>query len=276
MPARAMWKGVISVSDLSLPVKLYPSVKDTRVHFRLLHKRSGVPLEQVWVCAAEERPVPSDEIVKGVEVEDGKFVLVEPEELRSLEPESSRTIEVHSFVKDEEVDPRFYERPYYIGPDGTDALFASMVDALTETGRVGVCEWVMHKRDHIGVLKPHGKALALVTLRYRDEVIAIEDLEIPAVRLSERELKTAGYLIQELTDTFDPAAYKDEHQERLRALVEAKARGRKPKIRRSKDRRPTAAPDLLDVLEASLSAARRGSGSQEGVRRGARGARGTA
>lgn len=256
MPARALWKAAISFDGISLPVKVYPSVKDAAVHFRLIHRKDSSPLEQAWVCAVEEKPVAPEEIVKGVEVSDGRFVIVDPEDLRALEPESSRTIEVREFVRD--LDARYCSHPYYVGPDGSDALFASFRETLAESGGIGLCEWVMRKRSYLGAVRPFGTVLYLVTLHHEGEIVSPRDLEIPEATYTQRELATAGLLIRELADRFDPAGFVNEHQKRLHTLVEQKARGKKPRLRAPKRRKPAPQDDLMGLLEASVTRARRG------------------
>ena len=164
MAGGTIWKGYINFGDTSIPVKLHTAIKEERIQFHLLHKRDHVKLRQQMVCAYEKQPVPAEAQVKGYEVEDGKYIIVDPRELEQTAPESSRVIEVHEFVKTEQIDPVFLERVYYLEPDGHLKGYNALAGALTEMGVQGVCTWTMRKRSYLGALQANGKILRLNTL----------------------------------------------------------------------------------------------------------------
>jgi DNA end-binding protein Ku len=258
MARRAIWKGVISFGNTRVPVKLYSAVVSNRPHFHMIHDQDQVRLRQQMVCAAEGKPVSDDEIVKGLEVDDNEYVLVEQEDLEQLEPESDRTIEVEGFADPDEVDPRFFDRAYHLGPDSEAGKYAALAKALDARGKLGICHWTFRKRFYNGVLRASQGVLEMVTLRTGDEVGDVDELELPEAGLSDKERKTATYLVEELTEEFDPSQYRNDFQEELMDLVETKAKGGKIKKRKPKAPEPTESDDLVGALEASLNQARSG------------------
>jgi DNA end-binding protein Ku len=254
MATRAIFKGTIRFSGARLPVSLYSAVADSRVHFRLLHRPDRVPVRQEMVDPKTGKPVAPDEIRRGIEVDDGVFVVVTPEELEQLEAKPSREIEISRFVDDSEIDLEWYDRPYYVGPDGDEGTFRALVEVLARKGRVGVAEWTMRKRQYGGVLRASGEALVLVTLRPPAEVVSTELIQAPAGRdLEPKEVALAEQLVSALEGPFEPREYRDEFSARVRELVEAKARGRR--IRARKPPRKRAPRTLEDALRASVRSA---------------------
>jgi DNA end-binding protein Ku len=258
MAGATIWKGYIHFGDTDVPVKLHTAVKEERIQFHLLHKRDQVRVRQQMVCAYEKQPVPAEEQSKGFEVEDGKYIIVDPEELEQTAPESNRMIEVHEFVKTAQIDPIFVDRVYYLEPDITNIQgkgYSALVRALKEMEVEGICTWTMRKRSYLGALQASGKVLRLNTLRYADEVVPVESLGLQDVPLSEKELKIGGDLINQLTAPFEPRKFENEHQEKLQDMIEKKARGEKIAVLAPRRLKPTESDQLLQVLEASLKKA---------------------
>jgi DNA end-binding protein Ku len=253
MAAGAIWKGEIRFGDVTVPVKLHAAVKEERIEFHLLHKRDRVRLRQQMICAAENKPVPAEEQVKGFEVEENRYLLVDPEELEHAALEESRTIAVHEFVPAGQIDPLLLDRAYYLEPDAGPQGYGALQAALREQDVDGVCTWTMRKRSCLGALQARGGILRLHTLRHADEVLKASSLELPqALPLSEKELAIAAELIGHLTAAFEPAKFRDEHQAKLRSLIDRKARGEKIVVVPPRRLKPTAASGLLKALEASL------------------------
>jgi len=252
MAGRAIWKGYIHFGGVNVPVKLHPAVKAQRIQFHLLHRRDRVRLKQQMICAYEKVPVPPEEQARGFELEKGKYLLVDPEELEQIEPESSRSIEVHEFVKTAQIDPIFLERVYYLEPEISSKGYNALVGAMREMDVEGICTWTMRKRSYLGALQISGGILRLNTLRYADEVISVKSLELQDIALSEKELKIGIDLINQLTAPFQPRKFENEHQQKLQNLIDKKARGEKIAILRPRRLKPTAPDKLLEALEASL------------------------
>ena len=258
MAGSTIWKGTIHFGDTDVAVKLHTAVREERIQFHLLHKRDQVRLRQQMFCAYEKKPVPAEEQRKGYEVEEGKYIIVDPEELEQTAPESNRMIEVHEFVKTEQIDPIFFERFYYLEPDNPDIQgkgFNAFVKALKELDVAGICTWTMRKRSYFGALQARGKTLRLNTLRYADEVMPAASLGLEDVALSDKEVRIGSELIEKLTAPFEPQKFENEHHKKLQAMIEKKARGEKVVVLAPRRLKPTKSDELLQVLEASLKKA---------------------
>jgi len=258
MAGATIWKGSIHFGDTDVPVKLHTAVKEERIQFHFLHRRDQVRLRQQMICAYEKEPVPAEQQSKGFEVEDGKYVIVDPAELDQTAPESSRMIEVHEFVKTGQIDPIFLDRLYYLEPDMQDNQgkeYSALVKALKELDVAGICTWNMRKRSYFGALQAREKMLRLNTLRYADQVIAVGSLDLQDVPLSEKELKIGSELIEKMAAPFEPGKFGNEHQKKLQEMIEKKARGEKIAILVPRRLKPTESDQLLQVLEASLKKA---------------------
>ncbi|MGH9458844.1 MAG: Ku protein [Thermoanaerobaculia bacterium] len=266
MAARAIWKGTIHIGKTDVPVKLYSAVEEKKsVHFRLLHEKDLVPVKQRMVNPETGKPVESEEIKKAYPVSKTRLLILEDEDLEELEPEGSRDVEITRFVDPEEIDHRWYERAYYLGPDGKSGAYFALAEALAKKEKEGVAKWVMRKKNYAGALRSVDGYLMLIVLRNADEVVVAEELPRPEGRaLAKKELEMAEQLVGALGGEFDPSDYRDDYRARVMELVEAKARGAKPKLKKF---RPKAEREesLDKALEASLAGAkRRASGGRRG------------
>lgn len=256
-----MWKGTIHVGSVELPVKLYSGVTSRTVHFRLLHKTDKQPVKQQLVSSKSGEPVEYSEVKKGYPLERGRMVLLEDEDFEKLEPEDSRDIRVTRFVDPADVDPRWYERAYYLGPDGNTKAYFALAEALRKKKKEGIAKWVMRDREYAGALREVDGYLMLIVLRHADEIIAADALKPPAGRpLQKREIQMAEQLLEALHGEFEPSQFRDEYRARVMELVEAKAEGGKPKLKVFRPRKPKREEQLADVLEASLAGAKRNHG----------------
>lgn len=262
MAARAIWKGVVKIGKLGLPVKLYSAVKEHTVHFRLLHKTDHQPVKQKLVNPETGDEVESAEVQKAFPAGRGRLVLLESEELEKLTPEESRDIEITRFVNPADVDHRWYERAYYLGPDGNSADYFAAAAALEKKGKEGIARWTMRKKSYIGALRAEEGYLMLITLRHADEVIDAGALDPPTGRpLQKREIEMAEQLVTSLADTFEPQQFTDEYRERVMELVELKSKGKKPKVVAFRPKK-TDESKLADALEASLAGMKKAGGSR--------------
>jgi DNA end-binding protein Ku len=251
MAARAIWKGELKIGSTKIPVKLYSAVVDRTVHFNILDDKHLMRVKQRMVSPDSGEEVATEEIQKGYEIEPGRFVVVTDEELKTLEPKPSRDIEIIEFVPPEAISAQWYERPYYLAPDGDEKAYFALVEALKNRNREGIAHWVMRNKNYVGALRAEGDYLLLVTLRNAEEVISARDLPKPAGRApTQKELNMAKQLVGLLEDEFNPADYKDEYRERVMKFIEQKAKGKKPRLQAVKSRRK--AGSLDSVLEKSL------------------------
>ena len=253
MTARAIWKGELKLDSIRVPVKLYSAIKDQTVRFHILDEKSRTRVKQHMVVAESGKEVTNEEIRRGFEIEPGTFVILDKEELEKLEPEESRDIEITQFVPPKEIPPEFYDRPYYLGPDGDQAAYFAFAEALKNQEKEGIARWVMRKQLYVGALRAEDDHLVLFTLRHAEEVLSAKDLPHPAGRPADKkELSMAKQLIEMLKGAFDPKEYKDEYRERVMEFVEKKSKGHKPKLHLVKTKRKTTSLDT--VLSKSIEA----------------------
>lgn len=248
----AIWKGVIRFEDIAVPVKLYAAIEDRSVHFRLLHGEDHVPVQQRMVDPDTDEIVPNEQTRRAYELEDGRLVVLEPEDLDALKPEPSRDIEILRFVEPDAITRTWFRRPYFVGPDGSPAMLAALVRALDETGRIAIARWVMRNKDYIGAFTIEDGRLSLVTLRWSDEVIDAAELPRPSGRApTSKELDLARQLVGTLEEPLDMSRFDDEYRTRVLELVEAKAAGEEIELPEP-SRRPAAPASLEAALRASL------------------------
>jgi DNA end-binding protein Ku len=259
MAARAIWKGIIKIGSTTLPVKLFSAVTDRTIHFRLLHRTDHQPVKQQLVSSESEETIEYEEAKKAFQIGRDRFVVVEDEELEELLPKASRDIEVSRFVDRKAIDPRWYERAYWLAPDGNTPAYFSLAEALEKKEKEGIARWVMRGKDYLGALRADDGYLMLIVLRYADEIIASSAIEAPEGRaLEKKELAMGEQLLTMLEGKFDPAEYRDEYRERVLELVEAKAKGKRPKVEKFRPKKPTE-----DALESALKASLAGGGRKK-------------
>jgi len=255
--ARAIWKGTIKFGTTKVPVKLYSAVEDRTVHFRMLHRKDREPVKQQMVNPETGEIVPREKIRRGLEIDRGVYVMLDDDELKSLEPAASRDIEITRFVPPSQITHQWYDRPYFLGPDQDGAAYLGLVQALKRKEKEGVARWVMRKKEYIGALRVEGEYLTLITLRNAEEVVPASELPSPEGRaLTDREVDLARQLIAALESDFDPTQYRDEYRDRVLELIETKAKGRRPKVRKLRPKKPPE-KSLAEALTASLAATER-------------------
>lgn len=255
MSARAVWRGVIefgsSSSKVSVPVKLYTAVEDKSVSFRLLHRTDGVPVRQVLVNPKSMEVVEFADSERGYVTDAGELVSLDADELEALEPEKSRTIEVLRFLPPGTIEHRWYQRPYYLGPDDDEDAYFTLTAALGREELEGVARWVMRDKEYVGALRLHLGYPMLVTLRYVEDVVPLDEVG-PArdAKLDDKQVAMAGQLITMLAGDFEPESYEDEYRAAVLDLIEKKKRG--ATITRAKPRAKKPTTDLSAALEKSL------------------------
>lgn len=257
MAARAIWKGIIRFADVRVPVKLYASAQERTIHFRLLHKKDQAPVRQAMINPDTDEVVPFAETRRAFITSERQLVVLDEEDLAAVEPEPSREINVLQFLPERAIDHRWYLRPYYLGPDaGASKGFTALASALKRSGREGLARWVMRKKEYVGSLRLVGDRPMLITLRFAEQVVSVEDLEAPSgPALKKKEIEMAGKLMDMLEADFDPSEYRDEYRASVRKLLETKAKGGRVRKKAPAKRRPVR--DLAAALEASLKQERK-------------------
>jgi DNA end-binding protein Ku len=257
--ARAIWTGSISFGLLNVPVRLYSAVSRKSVSFRELRQSDGSRIRHKRVAESDGEEVPYEEIVKGYEIAPEQYVVMTRDELEELDPQKTKAIEIQDFVDLDQIDPIYFDHPYYLGPDkGAEKAYALLVKAMTDSHRVAVARFVLRNRENLAAIRPMGRVLTMATMRFADEVVSPDELEdvIPenGKKLDKREVEMARQLIDSLSGDFDPDKYRDEYREELVALIERKAKGEELVESVSEAPKPTKAPDLMAALEESLAA----------------------
>ena len=260
--ARAIWSGSISFGLLNVPVKLYSAVSKQTIRFRELRESDGSRVKHKRVAESDGKEVAYDDIVKGYEFAPDQYVTLTREELAELDPKKTRAIEIQDFVDLDDIDPIYFEQPYYLGPDkGAEKAYALLVEAMRDSRKVAVARFVLRNKEHLAAIRPMDDVLTMATMRFHDEVTRPEDLgsdvfaEKPG-KPEKRELDMAKQLIESLSTAFDAERYRDEYREELLAMLERKAEGKEVVTAESEEPQPTKAPDLMAALEESLAAVR--------------------
>lgn len=260
--ARAIWSGSISFGLLNVPVKLYSAVSRKNVSFRELRESDGSRIRHKRVAEADGEEVPYEDIVKGYEVSPEQYVVVTREELEDIDPKKTRAIEIQDFVDLDDIDPIYFDHPYYLGPDkGAEKAYALLVKAMSDAKKVAVARFVLRNRENLAAIRPAQNILTMATMRFADEVVAPDELGEDVIpqdgrKLDKREVEMAKQLIDSLTADFDPSKYRDEYREELLSLIDRKAQGKAVVESVSEEPKPTKAPDLMAALEESLAAVR--------------------
>jgi DNA end-binding protein Ku len=253
MAARSLWNGTIVFGAVTVPIKLHAAVESRTVHFHEVHLADGARIEHRRFCSKEEREVPKDEVVRGYEIREGEYVVVDKDEVDAAAGTRSRIIEVEHFVDVEQIDPAFYDHPYLLGAGtgGADA-YRLLHDAMERTSRAAIGRFTFHNREYLAAIRPYEDVLVLHTLRFADELVAADELELPDAgrEPDDREVKMAAQLVESLHEDFDPSRYRDEYRELVLQAIEAKAKGEELPSGAPPDRGDS--DDLLAALQASL------------------------
>ncbi len=258
---RALWRGSIAFGLVNIPVELHTAVRDTRPHFRMLHAEDKSPVRFERVCAREGKPVAWEELVKGYEYEKGRFVIVTKDDFQAAALEKSRTVDIRSFAKPDEIDDRFFETSYYLTPaKGGERAYALLREAIRETGLVGIATIVLREAQHLAAVEVVKDAIVLTLMRYVDELVDVSEFTFPATaNVRPAELQMARALVENLADTFDPTQYTDQYRENLMKIIKAKLKGKQVTLATPQQPEHAEVVDLMERLRQSLQGA--GSGA---------------
>ncbi len=253
MPA-TVWKGYISFGLVSFPVRLFSAARAEAVHFHMLHKKDLSRVKEVWYCAEEDKPIERSDMVKGYEYGKGRYVVVEEDELKKIAPATATTMEIVQFVAMDEVDPLYFERSYYIGPDEKITKpYALFMQALKESGYYAIAKVTMHSREHVVLIRAADEGMVLHTMYYPDELHKANKQGLSAKSdVSRKELDLAKTLIEHLAGPFKPAEFHDTYRENVEQLIEEKKKGKKITLAPQPERAPVV--DLTEALRRSLEA----------------------
>ena len=275
--ARSMWKGSLAFGLVNIPIELYSATRDHRPKFRLLHAKDEEPVRYERVCQKEGKPVAWEDLVKGYEYAKGQFVVLTKDDFKTAALEKTKTIDILDFVDPKEIDERYFETPYYLQPGkGADRAYVLLREAIKASEKIGIAKIILRDAQHLAAVEAIGDALVLTMMRFADELADLSDFNFPKkADLRAGELKMAQQLIGNLVSEWQPGKYTDEYKENLLRVINAKVKGRKPKLV-AEDATPHQAEvvDLMARLRASLEGKKAGSAKKAPASKGRKGARG--
>jgi DNA end-binding protein Ku len=252
---RAIWKGNISFALVSIPISLFSATRKSELSFHYLHKKDMSPVSYKRFCDAENAEVPWEDITRGYEYEKDQYVEITDEDLDKADVELTKTIQIQEFVQEEEIDPVYFDKPYYLEPQkGGERAYALMRDALAQSKRVGIAKVVLKSREHLAAVKSVGNMLTLQTMRFSHEIVDAGSLNLPAkADISKKEMDLANTLIDSMSDKFDPNRYKDDYYDKVLEIIQMKVSGVAPQAPAPKGPAPTKVVDLMEILKQSLT-----------------------
>ncbi len=269
---RSIWTGAISFGLVTVPVKLYSAVNRKTVRFHQLSGKSGVRIAQKRIDPQSGEEVPYEDIVKGYELAPDRYVVIEPDELATLQPKKTKTIEIEDFVELSQIDPIYYDHPYYLAPGpGGAKPYRLLLEAMAQSGKVAIARVVIRSKEQLVAIRPAGDVLEMATMLFADEIAPPDQLdELPdpkEVKTTKREVDVAKQLIDSLAGDFEPSKYHDTYREDVLALIERKAEGKEIAVQPEAEDVPAPAPDLMAALKASLDAVRERGGEGAGAKK---------
>ena len=253
--ARSLWKGSISFGLVSIPIELHTAMHDHRPKFRMLHAKDKSPVRFERVCIRDGHAVAWDELVKGYEYQKGHFVVMTKEDFQAAAVEKTRTIDIIDFVKDDEIDDRYFETPYYLVPaQGGERAYALLREAIRETGRIGIAKFILRDAQHLAAVEVIEDALVLTLMRFADELVDESQFTFPKIDVRKAELDIAKALVNGLAAEWDPMKYSDQYRENLMRIIKGKVKGKDVTLERPSEPRQGEVVDLMERLRKSLAA----------------------
>jgi DNA end-binding protein Ku len=261
---RAIWKGNISFALVSIPISLFSATRRNELSFHYLHKKDMSPVSYKRFCDAENTETPWEEITRGYEYEKDRYIEITDEDLDKADVELTKTIQIQEFVNEEEIDPVYFDKPYYLEPQkGGERPYALMRDALAQAKKVGIAKVVLKSREHLAAVKTVGNMMTLQTMRFAHEIVDAGSLNLPSkAEISKKEMDMANMLIDSMSDKFDPVKYKDDYYEKVMDIIRMKIAGVSPEVPAAKGPGPAKVVDLMEILKQSLTETKKAKASR--------------
>lgn len=264
--ARSIWSGSISFGLVNVPVRIYSAIEEHKLHFHYLHEKDDSPIGYQKVCKKEDKPVPDEEIVKAFEYSKGEYVVMEDEDFEAAQIEGYKTIDITDFVPYEEIDPIYFAKTYYVGPQaGAEKVYSLLVVAMEDSELAAVTKFVMRDKQHVGALRIREGVITLEQLHFADEIRSVKEIKASKRKVERRELQMAQELIKSFTGKWKPEQYKDTYRNELMKVIRAKRKGQE--IHRAPEVEEEEPVDLMAALRQSLAAAQRGGKPRRRARR---------
>lgn len=256
---RAIWTGSLSFGLINIPVRLYSATEDHALSFDMLHKKDLSPIRYARICKADGKEIPYEDIVKGYQYEDGDYVVLVDEDFKRANIKKTKLIEITDFIDEKEIDPIYYEKPYYLEPGkGADKAYLLLRESLKKSKKVGLARFVLHNREHMATIKPYEQIIVLDQIRYKSEIRNPSSLQAPEqVKTSSQEINMAIKLIDQFTSHFHPEKYHDTYSEELMNIIQEKAKGKKHRAVKGKEPKVTDMKDIMRLLKDSLETHKR-------------------
>ena len=253
---KSIWNGTITFGMVNVPIKLFSATESKTIHFHEVHVTDGARIEHRRICPKEDREVPYKDVVKGYEVSSGKYVVLENDEIKAAAGDRGKVIHLDEFVAAGDIDPVFYDKTYYVGSRDDEDAYRLLHEALRQAERAGLGRFSFHDREYLAAIRADGDVLVLHTLRFHDELVPVDDLELETSgrKPSDREVKMACQLVDSMAEDFEPANYEDTYREAVLKLIKRKAKGEEIDLAAQEE--PEHGDDLAAALEASLAASR--------------------
>jgi DNA end-binding protein Ku len=263
---RAIWKGNISFALVSIPISLFSATRRNELSFHYLHKKDMSPVSYKRFCDGENVEVPWEEITRGYEFEKERYVEITDEDLDHADVELTKTIQIQEFVHESEIDPVYFDKPYYLEPQkGGERAYALMRDALAQAKKVGIAKVVLKSREHLAAVKSVGNMMTLQTMRFAHEIVDAGSLNLPKTAdISKKEMDLANMLIDSMSDKFEPSKYKDDYYDKVLEIIQMKVAGVAPQAPAAKGPVPGKVVDLMEILKQSLTETKKGKGTPTG------------
>ena len=261
---RAIWKGNISFALVSIPISLFSATRRNELSFHYLHKKDMSPVSYKRFCDTEDVEVPWEDITRGYQYEKDQYVEITDEDLDKADVELTKTIQIQEFVNEDEIDPVYFDKPYYLEPQkGGEHAYALMRDALAQSKKVGIAKVVLKSREHLAAVKSVGNMLTLQTMRFGHEIVETGSLNLPEkADLSKKEMDLANMLIDSMSDKFDPGKYKDDYHDKVLEIIQMKVAGVSPTVAAATAPGPARVVDLMEILKQSLTETKKGKPSR--------------
>jgi len=261
---RAIWKGNISFALVSIPISLFSATRRNELSFHYLHKKDMSTVSYKRFCDTEDTEVAWDDLTRGYEYEKDRYIEITDEDLDKADVELTKTIQIQEFVHEDEIDPVYFDKPYYLEPQkGGERPYALMRDALAQSKKVGIAKVVMKSREHLAAVKSVGNMLTLQTMRFAHEIVDASSLTLPSKsEISKKEMDLANTLIDSMSDKFDPNRYKDDYYEKVMEIIRMKLAGITPQVPAAKGAGPAKVVDLMEILKQSLSETKKSKAAQ--------------
>jgi DNA end-binding protein Ku len=251
---RALWKGSLSFGLVNIPVEMHSASRTNEVKFKLLHQKDGSEIRYARICKHEDKEVPWDQIVKGYENAAGKYIILTEDEIKKAMLAKSKAIEIVEFTKPEEIDPILYEKPYVLTPQkGAEKAYVLLLEALKKSKKVGIANFTMHSREHIGAVISHDDFIFIMQLRYKNELISLKEIKAPDVhKVSPKEMDIALQLINHMEAPFKIQKFEDPYTKQIQAIIKQKEKGKKAVIKSAAPAPSKKVHDIMSLLKASL------------------------